>query len=120
MSRAVPKKPESLDPLATEILDELRNDPEAAQTVVLGGYFALKHYADYRSTADVDAWWGSGASPSEREKTLDRLRSIAHDVARRHGMLVKERISGRSEVVSIEFMREGKAVFSFQIEELTR
>ena len=23
----------------------------------LGGYFALKHYLDYRDTGDVDAWW---------------------------------------------------------------
>ena len=46
---------------ATEILNALTSFPEAGE-LVLGGYFALSQYADYRTTNDLDAWWRTGRS----------------------------------------------------------
>ena len=64
-------KPRSVDPLADEILNRLSEHPEASE-IVLGGYFALQHYADYRRTHDLDAWWRSHASkPAD-----DAIRSV--------------------------------------------
>lgn len=56
-----PQKPATLDPIASEILVALALEP-AATEIVLGGYFALKHYLDYRETHDIDARWRTRAS----------------------------------------------------------
>jgi hypothetical protein len=58
-----PLRPPGLDPFAVEILEQLRAYPEA-KDVVLGGHFALKHYLDYRTTHDIDAWWAQESTPS--------------------------------------------------------
>ena len=110
-----PKIPAHLDPLAKEMLDRLRAHPEAARHVILGGYFALKHYLDYRNTADIDGWWSSDTAPSDQKFVLECLRSMAHEIADRHKLTVKERVSKASDVVSIEFQRDSRTVFSFQI-----
>jgi hypothetical protein len=52
--------PDEVEPLAAEILEALRDSPVAGE-IVLGGYFVLREYADYRTTHDLDAWWKSGA-----------------------------------------------------------
>jgi predicted nucleotidyltransferase component of viral defense system len=115
MESPQPKIPAHLDPLAKEMLDRLRAHPEAARHVILGGYFALKHYLDYRNTADIDGWWSSDTAPNDQRLVLECLRSIAHEIAGRHGLTVKERVSSTSDVASIEFQRDGRAIFSFQI-----
>lgn len=115
MKHPEPKIPQHLDPLAMEMLAKLREYPEAARHVVLGGYFALKHYLDYRNTSDIDGWWSRDTTPNEQEAVLACLRSIAQEVAERHHLTLKERISGKNEVASIEFHKDGKPVFSFQI-----
>ncbi|MGH9627346.1 MAG: hypothetical protein ACRD7E_03135, partial [Bryobacteraceae bacterium] len=88
-------KPRSLHPLADEILQRLAQFPESSE-VVLGGYFALQHYADYRTTCDIDAWWRTRASGA----TEQALRAVMREVAQRGGYELKERKFG--ETLSLE------------------
>lgn len=97
-----------IDPLAEEILTELRGLPEASE-IVLGGYFALRHYLDYRSTHDIDAWWASGKSSG----AMARIRRAMETVAERRGMQLRLREWG--ETTSFELVDAGRRVFSFQI-----
>ena len=103
-----PTRPERIDPLAEEILEGLRGFPESGE-IVLGGYFALKHYLDYRTTHDLDAWWRTGKS----EHAMARIRAAMQAVADRHGMTLRAREWG--ETVSFELVQRGTKVFSFQI-----
>lgn len=103
-----PRRPEEIDPLASEILEELRGSP-AAEEIVLGGYFALKHWLDYRATHDLDAWWGTGRS----EAAMRAIREAIETVAGRHGLGTREREWG--ETVSFDLVDEGRRVFSVQI-----
>lgn len=103
-----PKKPQHPDPFAEAFLERLQNRPEAEQ-FVLGGGFALKHYLDYRSTADVDAWWRTVPDVA----ALEAAREAFSDVAKRFGSTVHERATGS--MISIEAVREGRKVFSFQV-----
>jgi Nucleotidyl transferase AbiEii toxin, Type IV TA system len=104
-----PKKPQHLAPFAAAFLQRLQDRPEAEQ-FVLGGYFALKHYLDYRETGDVDAWWRSREDP----RALAAAREIFRETAADFGYSVRERAWG--ETVSIEALDdEGHKMFSFQI-----
>jgi hypothetical protein len=96
------------DALAAEVLSGLRAFPESAE-LVLGGYFALRRYADYRATHDLDAWWKTGRT----EPTMTRVREVMQDVAGRHGLTLVERAWG--ETVSFELADDERKVFSFQI-----
>jgi hypothetical protein len=104
----VPSKPGNLDPLAEKVLDALTGRPEAAE-IVLGGYVALQHYADYRATHDLDAWWR--ISPSAG--TEQAIREVMQQVARATDHQLGERRFG--ETISFELRRNGKKRFSFQI-----
>ena len=53
-------KPVAIDPRAEKVLSLLAGKIEASE-IVLGGYFALQHYAAYRRTHDIDAWWKTQA-----------------------------------------------------------
>jgi hypothetical protein len=110
-----PKKPSTIDPLALEVLEKLRAHPNEAQNIVLGGYFALKHYIDYRSTADIDGWWKREITPGEREATIERLRSIVAEVAEHNGLTFKERHRSTSEVLSFDFSQDNRPRFSIQV-----
>jgi hypothetical protein len=110
-----PKRPSKIDPLALEVLEKLRAHPNEAQNIVLGGYFALKHYIDYRSTADIDGWWRREISIEEREATIKRLRSIVAEVAEQNGLTIKERHRPASEVISFDFSQGNRARFSIQV-----
>ncbi|MDP9107094.1 MAG: nucleotidyl transferase AbiEii/AbiGii toxin family protein [Candidatus Eremiobacteraeota bacterium] len=103
-----PRKPEHPDPFAAAFLDRLKDRPEAEQ-FVLGGGFALKHYLDYRSTADVDAWWRTIPDPV----ALDAAREAFASVARDFGYHVQERATGS--MTSIEAVDGNRKVFSFQV-----
>ena len=95
-------KPRSLDPLAEEILSRLSEHPEASE-IVLGGYFALQHYADYRRTHDIDAWWRSAASlPAE-----EAIRTVMTGVAKEHGFLFRERRFGDTVSFEIQVGNDG-------------
>lgn len=104
----LPRKPEDLDPFVVSFLQRLGVAPEAAQ-FVLGGYFALKHYLDYRATADVDAWW----LEREDHKALDVARSAFTATAEQYGFSVRERAWG--ETHSLEAFNGDNKVFSFQV-----
>ncbi len=101
-------KPRNLDPLADRILSRLAARPEGAE-IVLGGYFALQHYADYRSTHDIDAWWRT--RPSATTEAV--IRAVMEVIAAAEGYELRERRFG--ETISFELHRDGKKRFSFQI-----
>ncbi|MEK7730970.1 MAG: hypothetical protein AAB363_03855, partial [Planctomycetota bacterium] len=69
-------KPLNLDPLADRVLNSLAARPEGAE-IVLGGYFALQHYAGYRSTHDIDAWWRTQPSAT----TEAAIRTVMEEIA---------------------------------------
>src|SRR5262245_26239428 len=71
-----PRKPAAIDPLAERILVELARTPEASQ-IVLGGYFALQHYAEYRRTNDIDAWWRERAQPAVESRIREVMQHVA-------------------------------------------
>ena len=102
-------KPRHLDPLADRVLSLLSAYPEANQ-IILGGYFALQHYVDYRTTHDIDAWWTDRADPST-EAAIGRA---MQQVAVEQGMELRTRRFG--ETVSFELATVGaRRRFSFQI-----
>ncbi len=101
-------KPRSLHPLAENILQRLSGFPEASE-IVLGGYFALQFYTDYRTTRDIDAWWKTRATHSGEEA----LRTVMQEVAQASGYELKERSFG--ETLSFELHRAGAKEFSFQV-----
>ena len=104
-----PTKPEHLAAFAAAFLERLQNRPEAEQ-FILGGYFALKHYLDYRETRDVDAWWRSREDP----RALAAAREAFSRTASDFGYAVRER--GWGETVSLEAIdKKGSQVFSFQV-----
>jgi hypothetical protein len=51
-----PQRPSNLHPLTEELLDRLKEHPEASE-IVIGGGVALSHYSEHRNTFDLDAWW---------------------------------------------------------------
>jgi len=82
-----------------------------AARIVLGGAFALKHYLDYRTTHDCDAWWDRAATRDERRgiiaavrEALARLNPAAEILGENWG-----------DVDSLKIIEGGRAVFSFQI-----
>ncbi|MEA2689083.1 MAG: Nucleotidyl transferase AbiEii toxin, Type system [Candidatus Eremiobacteraeota bacterium] len=103
-----PRKPEHPDPFAEAFLERLQDRPEAEQ-FVLGGGFALKHYLDFRATADIDAWWRAAPDLG----ALEAAREAFADVADRFGYSVRERASGT--MTSIEAVNGHRKVFSFQV-----
>ena len=102
-----PRKPEHPDPFAAAFLDRLKDRPEAEQ-FVLGGYFALKHYLDYRDTGDVDAWWRT----RQDAQALAVAREVFAETAAEFGYTVRERTWG--ETVSLEALDGANKAFSFR------
>lgn len=102
------KKPEHLDPLAEAILERLRQSP-ASSEIILGGYFGLQHYLDYRQTHDIDAWWRQRASL----ETEQAIRQVMQEVAADHGARYQERRFG--ETLSYEISEPDGRRMSFQI-----
>jgi hypothetical protein len=101
-------KPVHIDPRAERALSLLAGRPEAAE-IVLGGYFALQHYAAYRRTHDVAAWWRTRAVPAAEEAIREAMRRVAME----EGGELRERRFG--DTLSFEIVRAGKKEFSFQI-----
>ncbi|MBV8367529.1 MAG: nucleotidyl transferase AbiEii/AbiGii toxin family protein [Candidatus Eremiobacteraeota bacterium] len=103
-----PVKPKHLNPFAAAFLERLQGQSQAEQ-FVLGGYFALKHYLDYRETGDVDAWWRSREDPH----ALAAAREAFMQTAAEFGYSVRERTWG--ETISLEAFDGGNKAFSFQV-----
>jgi hypothetical protein len=74
----------------------------------LGGAFGLLHYLDYRPTHDVDAWWDSSATEQDRRQVIGVIEATLRSFGK-----VQRRAWG--DVVSIELIRDGTVIFSFQI-----
>lgn len=102
------KRPEQLDPLAAMVLDQLAGKAEASE-IILGGYFALKHYLDYRATHDVDAWWRTRSSQATETAIEAAMRAVAGG----NGLSFQKRSFG--DTSSFELLREKSRLFSFQI-----
>lgn len=90
-----PKVPKTLDPIAREVLDRLRGT-DVARSLILGGGVALAHYADFRPTHDVDAWWVGSASPEAISAIAGIVRGLAED----RGLSFRQR--SWNEAVSLE------------------
>ena len=112
MRRMDPVKPTEVDLLAVDLLIGLEKF-SAARHIVLGGYFALKHYCDYRATHDVGAWWSRDAGEAERQAVRVALQSVLAGVAHRRGLALNRRQFGDTEFW--EFKQGGTKIFSFQI-----
>ncbi len=102
------KKPATIDPRAEKVLRLLAGKPEAGE-IVLGGYFALQHYSDYRRTNDIHAWWKTRAVASSELMIRDAMQQLADE----EGASLRERKFG--DTVSFELVAKGRKVFSFQI-----
>jgi hypothetical protein len=97
-----------IDPLAESILTELSQHPASGQ-IVLGGYFALRHHVNYRTTHDFEAWWRTRADAQAEAGIRAAMQKVASD----KGLLLSERRFG--ETVSFELSQGKSKVFSFQI-----
>lgn len=112
MQTRQPVKPAQVDPFAAELLLGLGQYP-CAQHIVLGGYFALKHYCDYRLTHDVDAWWSEESTERDRDDVRQALKSVISQICQQHQLQWNQRRFGDTE--SWELIRAGVKLFSFQI-----
>lgn len=100
--------PSSIDPLAERVLSLLSGKPEAAE-IVLGGYFALRQYVDYRTTHDIDAWWRTRSNPATERVIRQAMQRVADEMQ----FELFERRFG--ETISFELSRERRRHFAFQI-----
>ena len=105
-----PHRPRDIDSFALAFLQRLQDDPNAG-AFVLGGYFALKHYLDYRTTNDIDAWWAAGVE----SEALEAMRAAFRATAEQFGRQYRERSWG--DTVSLEAWDEDRKAFSFQVAE---
>lgn len=101
-------KPRRLDPLADRVLSLLSAEP-GGDRIVLGGYLALQHHLDHRTTYDIDAWWDGRADPAAEQA----IRRVMQQVASEVQMALRERRFG--DTLSFELVRDGRQSFSFQI-----
>jgi hypothetical protein len=101
-------KPITIDPRAEKVLSLLAGKSEASE-IVLGGYFALQHYADYRRTRDIDAWWKTQAVQATQQVIREAMQLLAQD----EGCSLRERRFG--DTMSFELVRGNHKEFSFQI-----
>jgi hypothetical protein len=104
-----PQRPSNLHPLAEELLDLLKDHPEASE-IVIGGGVALSHYSEHRDTFDLDAWWKSQPKP----ETIELVRAAMKQIAQLHRSAFEEH--QRGDVISFNITEAGvQKVFSFQI-----
>ncbi len=104
---AKPKPPRTVSEHARACLEAL-SAAGCGGLLSLGGAFALAYYHEYRSTADVDAWWTERAGADERTRVV----KVIEQALSRYGA-VKTRQWG--DVTSVELAVSGKVVFGVQI-----
>lgn len=81
MPEIQPKKPQNLNPFASELLESLAGHAESAE-IVLGGGVALSHYLEYREIVDLDAWWRT----EPHSNVLAFVEACMKGMAARHGL----------------------------------
>ena len=102
-----PRRPTHMPDYAEPCLQALATE-SLGEKISLGGALGLLHYLDYRPTHDVDTWWVPSATGEDRRQVICVVKATLRSFGQ-----VKTRAWG--DVVSVELMREGKTVFSFQI-----
>lgn len=102
-----PQRPRHMSDYAEACLQALATG-KLGEKISLGGAFGLLHYLDYRFTHDVDAWWVPAATAEGQRQVIDAIKAALSPFGQ-----VKTRAWG--DVISVELMRGGKTVFSFQI-----
>lgn len=103
-----PVPPRNLCRYAREVLELMAGEAAAAE-IVIGGGVALAHYAEYRDTFDLDAWWATAPTNAAR----DLMTRVMQQVAERHGLVAGRRSWGETE--SFELSDGRQKVFSLQI-----
>jgi len=98
----------SADALSDSVLQKLAALP-GVENIVLGGYFALRRFVDYRTTHDIDAWWRARSDPAAEAS----IRLAMLEIAAANALSLSERRFG--ETASFELHRGHIKVFSFQI-----
>lgn len=102
-----PHRPAHLSLYAEKCLQALANCA-LGDRISLGGALGLLHYLDYRPTHDVDAWWTTVATSTERRKVIQEIEVTLEPFGQ-----VRTRAWG--DVTSVELLQEGRTIFSFQI-----
>ena len=102
-----PRRPTHLPDHAEACLQALA-DHGLGEKISLGGALGLLHYLDYRPTHDVDAWWDASATAEDRRQVIRMIKMTLEPFGQ-----VKTRAWG--DVVSVELLRQGRVVFSFQV-----
>jgi hypothetical protein len=102
-----PQRPTHLPAYAEACLQALV-ESGLSHAISLGGAFGLLHYYDYRPTHDVDAWWTDLATSDVRQRVVAGVRAVLE----REG---ETRVRAWGDVVSVELLTDGRAVFSFQV-----
>src|SRR5579883_236161 len=105
-----PIRPTSLNPLMEQTLAALQAGP-VGNRIILGGGIALKHYADFRTTHDIHAWWAGTRDP----RAVEQIMSALLPVAAANACEVEHRQFGATDSFEFRPVSGGKAVFSFQI-----
>ena len=103
-------KPTTLPEIAEELLTSLAKQPLSTE-IVLGGGIALKHYADFRPTQDIDAWWRMDFNP----EAVGQFAIAVQDVGERHGFTLLHRRFGVTDSLELRSDESGQTEFSFQI-----
>jgi hypothetical protein len=106
----IPTRPNSLPEIAERLLTRIAQEPLSSE-VVLGGGIALKHYADFRPTQDIDAWWRE----SRNSDSLDQIVKAVTEVASEQGLDLKQRRFGATDSLDLHVAGSAAKVFSFQI-----
>src|SRR5713226_9275569 len=101
-----PKRPSQVSEYARVCLEALSTGGYGSY-LSLGAAFGLKHYFEYRTTHDVDAWWVEPASVEKRQQVIHTL-----EAALRPYGLVRTRAWGN--VMSVEVQQQNKTIFSFK------
>lgn len=108
----IPKRPLKLPLLALKILERFQKLKESdAQSVIIGGGIALKHYLDKRETQDIDAWWKNGKNESGFLAIKEAMKSIADEA----NLLMTIRSFGVTDSFELKDKKSGNKIFSFQI-----
>ncbi len=107
MRETSPRPPSHLSPYALACFRALR-EAGLSDVVSIGGALGLFHYLEYRSTHDADAWWQEEAGSEQRQQVIHVIETALQQFG-----ATRTRTWG--DVVSIELLQQGKAVFSFQI-----